>query len=134
VANKYKYDIFISYSRENIDWVSGTLVPKLENHGFRVFIDYRDFRGGSFSVTEMERAVNSSKRVLLVLTKDYIKSKWSAFENVMGQSIDPAAIERKLIPILREECNIPLRLKILHYRDLRNNDTDQWELLIRDLI
>ena len=131
---QYAYDIFISYSHKDSPWVTGELLPKLEQHGFRVFIDFRDFQSGSFSVTEMERAVNSSKRVLLVLTDDYIKSDWGTFENVMGQTTDPAAINRKLIPVLRGTCNIPLRLQILHYRDLRNNDPQQWDLLIRDLM
>ena len=134
MASKFKYDIFISYSHKNSDWVTGILVPKLENHGFKVFIDVRDFRGGSFSVIEMERAVNSSKRVILVLTNEYLKSQWTMFENVMGQTLDPAASNRKIIPILRNKCKIPLRLQILHYRDLSHDDPKQWDLLIQDLM
>ena len=134
MPSKFKYDIFISYSHKDSDWVMSSLVPKLESHGFKVFIDVRDFKGGSFSVVEMERAVNSSKRVILVFTKEYFKSQWTMFENVMGQTLDPAALNRKLIPVLRKKCKIPTRLQIMLYRDLRHDDPKQWDLLIQDLM
>lgn len=134
MIKSFLYDAFISYSHNDSQWVKKILIPKLESHNFKVIIDYRDFRGGSFSIEEMERAVIQSRNVILVLTEDYLKSNWSKFENIMAQSLDPSAIQRKIIPILRKSCKIPLRLKILHYRDMRTNDIDQWELLIQDLI
>lgn len=128
------YDVFISYSQDDLVWVRDILLPKLEKHGFSVIIDFRDFRSGSLSVEEMERAVLESKRILLVLSGCYLLSEWGKFENVMAQTTDPAAIRRKIIPVLLEDCAIPLRLKIINYRDLHNNDPLQWDLLIRDLI
>jgi len=134
MAQSHNYDVFISYSHKDADWVRGTLLPKLESHGFSVLIDFRDFRGGSFGIEEMQRGVLESRRVILVLTENYLKSDWTKFENVMAQTIDPGAIQRKIVPVLRESCNIPLRLKVLHYRDLRAEDDQQWQLLMRDLI
>jgi hypothetical protein len=134
MARSRQYDVFISYSHNESDWVRGTLLPRLETHGFSVLIDFRDFRTGSLSVEEMQRAVLQSKRVILVLTKHYVKSDWTKFEDAMAQTLDPGAVQRKIIPILRENCSIPLRLKILHYRDLRTDDDQQWELLVRDLM
>ena|SRR5437660_4243381 len=127
-------DIFVSYSHQDISWVRGVLLQNLEEHGFTVMIDYRDFRGGSFSVEEMERAVFECRRVVLVLTPSYVTSEWAKFENVMAQTRDPGASQRKLIPILRQACDIPLRLSSIHYRDLRSDDENQWELLYRDLL
>jgi hypothetical protein len=128
------YDVFISYSSKDVDWVQQILLQKLESHGFSVIIDYRDFKTGSFSVEEMQRAVQESRHVILVLTKNYLTSEWTKFENVMAQTIDPGAATRKMIPILREDCDIPLRLKILTIRNLKTEDERQWELLIRDLV
>ena len=50
----YNYDVFISYSHDEANWVRETLLPKLENHGYSVIIDFRDFQGGNFSVEEMQ--------------------------------------------------------------------------------
>ncbi|MBX0329098.1 toll/interleukin-1 receptor domain-containing protein [Oscillochloris sp. ZM17-4] len=130
----YKKDVFISYSHKNGQWVREKLLPALEQRGFSVIIDIRDFQAGSFSVEEMQRGVIDCKRVLIVLTPDYISSEWSKFENAMAQTQDPGALQRKLIPVLLENTSIPLRLQILHYRDLTNDDQQQWELLFRDLM
>lgn len=128
------YDAFISYSHKDSQWVREVLLPKLESHAFKVCIDFRDFPGGGGAIRNMEKAVIDSKRVILVLTENYIKSEWGEFENLMARTLDPAAIKRKVIPVLRESCDIPLYLKILTYRDLRSEDEQQWELLIRDLM
>ncbi len=127
-------DIFISYSHDDSKWVKEVLLPKLESHGFSVVIDFRDFKTGSFGVDEMERGVLQTRRTLLVLSKSYLSSEWAKFENVMAQTSDPSAVKRKIIPILISDCDIPLRLKIITYRDLRNDDQEQWDLLIRDII
>jgi hypothetical protein len=129
-----QYDVFVSYSHSDATWVRGTLVPRLEANNFSVMIDYRDFVAGSLSVDEMQRGVEQSRHVLLVLTPDYIRSDWSHFENAMAQATDPAARWRKVIPVLLRDCSIPLRIRIVHYRDLRTDDPQQWDLLIRDLI
>jgi hypothetical protein len=60
---------------EDKEWVRNTLLPKLEQHGFTVMIDYRDFRGGSFNVDEMQRGVIESRRLVLVLTPSYVASE-----------------------------------------------------------
>lgn len=129
----HKYDVFVSYSHDNSIWVIDNLLKRLEEHHFRVFIDFRDFVTGKPGVTEMERGISESRHVLIVLSKSYVDSEWASFENIMAQTLDPTAIQRKIIPVLIEDCNIPLRLRILHYRDFRSNNDEQWELLIRDL-
>jgi hypothetical protein len=127
-------DVFISYSSRDADWVREVLLPRLESHGFSVTIDFRDFKTGALSVEEMADAVENNRHVIIVLTDHYVKSDWTKFENAMAQTLDPGATERKIIPILRANCRIPLRLRILVYRDLRNDDQEQWNLLMRDLI
>jgi hypothetical protein len=52
----------------------------------------------------------------------------------MAQTFDPAALARKVVPILLEKCDPPHRLAIIHYRDLTSNDPEQWDLLMRDLL
>lgn len=128
------HDVFVSYSHTDAPWVRNILLPTLENHGFSVCIDFRDFQAGSFGVSEMQRAVTESRHTLLVLTESYVLSDWAVFENAMAQSLDPAAVTRKVIPVLHMDCEIPLRIRILHYRDLRQDDPEQWNLLIRDLL
>src|SRR6266508_1639197 len=132
IVNSYdeliQHDVFISYSHKNNKFVEERLIPFLKERSFTYCIDNESFKTGSTSIEEMERCVNNSKRVILVLTKDYLESEWAKFENIMAQTLDPSAKSRKLIPLLVEDCELPLRLKIYNYRDLRNNQKSQWDL------
>ena len=119
---EYAYDVFISYSHADEAWVTGTLLPRLEAAGLRVCIDFRDFEPGAPSVTEMERAVLSSRKTLLILTPVYVTSAWTEFETLMLQVLDPANRERRLIPLLKERCDLPLRVRYLRYIDFTRPD------------
>lgn len=131
----FDYDVFISYSSQNKDWVRGELLQQLDAAGLKTFIDFRDFEVGAPSINEMERGVLTSRRTLLVLTPAYIKSEWTEFENLMLQTLDPANRARRLIPLLRERCELPLRIRMLTYVDFTDgSDLDlAWQKLLRGL-
>jgi len=39
---QYTYDLFISYSHADQEWVRGELLPRLEEAGLKVVVDYRN--------------------------------------------------------------------------------------------
>lgn len=127
------YDAFINYSHDDYKWVHENLLPRLESHGFDVFIDSK-FVAGKFGVVQMEDGVINCRHVIAVFTPEYFKSDWSTLENIMAQTMDPAARDRKFIPILLKTTKIPLRLAGIHYRDLRVADEKAWNQLLQDLI
>lgn len=124
----YIWDAFISYSHKDAVWVSGWLLPHLEAKGIRVCIDARDFDAGVPIVQEIERVVTNSAKTLVVLSPNYLESEWGAFENVMVQTMDPAARQRRLLPLLVTPCELPLRLKQLIYVDFSNPALAQFSL------
>jgi formylglycine-generating enzyme required for sulfatase activity len=65
----------------------------------------------------MERAVISSRKTAVVLTPNYLSSQWASFEQVLAQTLDPAARSRRVIPILLARSALPARLKMLNYVD-----------------
>ncbi|MEW6402178.1 MAG: toll/interleukin-1 receptor domain-containing protein [Chloroflexota bacterium] len=67
----FKYDVFISYSHKDEEWVVNTLLPTLEKAGLSVCIDYRDFDAGRPSIVNMEDAVDESRHTVLVLTPNW---------------------------------------------------------------
>ena len=111
------YDVFISYSHHNEDWVIRWLLPKLRVAGLSVCVDKECFEPGAPSLTEMERAVLTSRKTVIVLTPDYLRSEWAEFENILAQTLDPAARRRRLIPLMLERCELPLRVRALTYLD-----------------
>jgi len=128
----YDYDAFISYSHKDKVWVRDVLLPILVKNEIKVIIDYRDFEPGAPSITEMERAVKNSWKTILILTPNYINSAWSEFESIMIATLDPAGRERRILPILVEQCDIPLRINYLTFLDFSNlaNSKLQWARLI----
>ncbi|HEY5730098.1 MAG TPA: toll/interleukin-1 receptor domain-containing protein [Anaerolineales bacterium] len=110
---KFKYDVFISYSSANKDWVRKTFVPALEKAGLKVCDYHRDFDVGAPIVKEMERVVLESRKTVLVLSPAYLKSDWTEFENLMLQTLDAANQQRHLLPVVIEKCELPLRFKYL---------------------
>ena len=85
----YRYDIFISYSHQDADWVWQKLLPRLEGAGLRVCIDTRDFEIGTPSLVNMESAVDRSRHTLLVLTAAWVESEWTDFESLLGGAGTP---------------------------------------------
>ncbi|MEE8587026.1 MAG: toll/interleukin-1 receptor domain-containing protein, partial [Acidobacteriota bacterium] len=63
----FSHHVFVSYSHRNLDWVRGWLVPELKSAGLSVFIDHECFEPGAPLLTEIERAVVTSRRTILVL-------------------------------------------------------------------
>jgi DNA-binding response OmpR family regulator len=127
----HPYDAFISYSHVDARWVKDTLLPRLEAVGLTVCIDFRDFIPGTPSLSEMERAVLESKKTLLVLSPEYLKSEWADFETIIAQTLDPAARKRRLIPLMLKPCMPPLRIRALTYIDLNDPEIDlQFQRLI----
>src|SRR5688572_4866602 len=94
----FKYDVFISYSHKDEEWVVNTLLPVLENAGLNVYIDYRDFEAGIPSLVNMENAVENSRHTITVLTPNWIDSEWSDFESLLTGTSDPAGRRKKLVP------------------------------------
>ncbi|MBU7583219.1 MAG: toll/interleukin-1 receptor domain-containing protein [Nostoc sp. TH1S01] len=115
---QYDYDVFISYSSADKDWVRNILLRRLEDKGLRACIDYRDFDRGAPTVKEIERVIHVSRKTLLVLTPAYLKSGWTEFENLLLQTLDPTNQQRRLLPLLKERCNLPTRISFLTYVDL----------------
>ena len=125
---QFDYDVFISYSHENEDWVHQWLLPRLKKAGLCTCIDMEDFAVGAPSLTEMERAVVQSAKTLLVLTPEYLASEWTEFENILTQTLDPAARQRRVIPLLLEDCDRPPRIAMLTYADFRPEGRREKEL------
>jgi hypothetical protein len=131
----YSHDVFVSYSHQDQEWVSGELLPRLEEAGLRVLIDYRDFEPGTPSLVNMERAVDRCRRTLVVLSPSWLASEWTAFESLLVGTTDPAGRRRRLIPLMLTKCEPPPRIRMLTYADFTSPErrTGEMARLLRAL-
>jgi TIR domain/NACHT domain len=131
-ASDPHYDVFISYSHADATWVWDWLRPHLEAAGLHVCLDRRDFDVGVPSLVNMERAVDHSRHTLLVLTPAWVASEWTAFEELLTQTADPAGRRRRLLPLLLQPCQPPRHIAMLTYADFTRRGV--WDTEIQRVI
>ncbi|MBE9032565.1 toll/interleukin-1 receptor domain-containing protein, partial [filamentous cyanobacterium LEGE 11480] len=119
----FAYDVFISYRQKSEKtWVRKTLVPQLEATGLRVFVDYRDFRLGAPLIKEMERAVVTSRYTLAVLSPAYLESNFTEFENLIAEHLGLEQSQRRLLMVMREDCEPRLGLRSRLWLDMTDDE------------
>ena len=87
----YRYDAFVLYSSVDEDrlWVHYELVNKLEKvYGFRLCIHHRDFMPGNFISDNIEQAIRSSRKVLVIMSENFLRSGWCIEEVHMTWAFD----------------------------------------------
>lgn len=134
--DKYEFDVFISYSHKDAEWVTDTLVPRLEKTGLKVCIDNRDFTAGESAILNMQESIKNSKRILLVLTPNWVASKWTNLEAEIAQITPVEKIENRIVPLLWKKCDVPehlARLTWVDFTDTDNLDHISWQQLLRSL-
>ena len=79
--NEKEYDAFVSYHSNDWDWVLDTLMPQLEEeYGFKLCVHERDFDLGIEIKDNITKAINLSRRTIVILTPEYAKSFWCNLE------------------------------------------------------
>ena len=76
------YDAFVSFNAGDREWVKESLHDKLENHNppYKLCIHYRDFVPGAPIVDNILRNVKKSRRMIMVLSQNFIQSDWCMLE------------------------------------------------------
>ncbi|OWR42576.1 putative toll [Danaus plexippus plexippus] len=106
------FDAYISYSVKDEAFVAQMLAPGLESTdpSFRLCLHYRDFNASAYVADTIIEAVESSKRTIIVLSKNFINNEWCRFE-----------FKTALHEVLKERRR---RLIIILLGDLPNRDMD----------
>ena len=109
-APAIRYDAFISYRR--LDKARAeALAEALEERGFQVAIDFRDFRPNVHVLTEMERCVLESRFVLLVVTRHYLESGFTTEEARIAALLDAIERRNRIVPLMFERVPLPTWLQ-----------------------
>ena len=83
---EYRYDAFVSYSHEDYLFIKDELIKELEeNYGINLCIHQRDFLPGNYIAENILQAIKSSRMVVVVLTEEFLKSKWCIYEFNMAR-------------------------------------------------
>src|SRR5215472_3584661 len=92
-----RYDAFISYAREDSDFVVGRLLEALREREQQVWLDL-DITGGAKWRERVLRAIEACKALIFVISPASVASA------ACGQELDNAiALNKKVIPIVYQD-------------------------------
>jgi hypothetical protein len=120
--------IFISYSSNNRGFAL-ELAQELKASGFRVWFDQLDIPKGSRWDDEIEKALSQCEIFLVILTKQSIESH--NVKDEVGYAIDS---NKRILPILLEEVNVPFRLRRFQYVDFTTKSNNEGIDLAKQLL
>ncbi|XP_034764985.1 toll-like receptor 4 [Acipenser ruthenus] len=126
-----KFDAFVVYSSHDENWVMDELVENLENGvpPIELCLHNRDFQPGQLITSNiLEEGIMSSRKVIVVLSKNFIASRWCKFEFDMARSWQflegtPGIIVIVLEDIKEEEIKHVFRL----HKYLKKNTYLKWK-------
>ena len=96
------YDVFISYSRSDSEFVSD-LVQKLRSQNLSVWYDQGIPRIGMDILTGIENALENSRFYVLVISSSSVVRQWPLFE--MGVALGKAG-SSKVLPVIVDDVDI----------------------------
>jgi len=124
-----KFDIFISYPRQEKEWVRN-LVKALSEQGLKVWYDETEMRPGDSFIKQFEEGLRKSSNVVIIITREATRSNWMALE--LGAAL---GLHKPLIPIVSEDVppqDIPGPIKLRKYL-LKTDPTTVAEEIARSL-
>ncbi|MGH8553349.1 MAG: TIR domain-containing protein, partial [Methylococcales bacterium] len=99
--------VFLSYSHHDFEFVKD-LYERLRHDGIECFLDKESIAWGSNWVVELEKGIDACEVMLVVLSNAYCASEWTRIENTSLRIEDPAALSRKIRPLVYEDCSAVL--------------------------
>ncbi len=121
--SKYKYDIFLSHNSDDVAWTEELAVriekERWQRRKLRVFFSPWDIKPGQLFPKEIERALEQSRKVGIVLSPGGVRSAWVELERIVATYISIEERDTRLIPLYLRRCRIPKFLKPTVYIDFR---------------
>ncbi|ELU10331.1 hypothetical protein CAPTEDRAFT_122065, partial [Capitella teleta] len=115
------YDAFLSYNFDDFPWVKHKLMVELEEkREFKLCVPHRDFLGGEILDEIIVDCIHRSRKTIMLLTPEFIKSHWCEFEFRMARSklfdsgndvivavilkpLPPGCVSRSLYQVLKKK-------------------------------
>ncbi|MCG7994265.1 MAG: toll/interleukin-1 receptor domain-containing protein [Candidatus Thiodiazotropha taylori] len=112
--------VFISYSHAD-GFIVNKLAAHLVKHNANVWVDTWELNVGDSILNRVQDAIQESSALLVILSKASVESEWCKKELSAGLMRELDEKRVVVLPILVEDCEIPLFLREKMYADLRGD-------------
>ncbi|XP_071086256.1 stimulator of interferon genes protein-like [Haliotis cracherodii] len=116
LEDPHKQHVFIAHAQNDSD-LSIELMQYLENYGLKCMLAERDFVPGNLVCDNIINAINTSRRVLLVLSRAFLESGWCTFEVIVAMEKMNNDNNVIIVPLLVDvvDDNVPQMLRHMTY-------------------
>lgn len=115
--------LFISYSHENKDFVD-KLALQLVHRNVSIWLDRWELSIGDSVIEKVQEAVEGSSALLVILSKASVESSWCKKELTAGLLRELEEKRVVVMPVVLEDCKIPLFARDKLYADFTKNFDD----------
>lgn len=105
--------VFLSYARADGAEAAARLRAELSRSGFTLWQDTENMQGGQAWKDQLRSALKQVDAVLVLMTPQAAVSKYVEWEWEMALMAD-----KRVIPLLIADCDVPAELSRLHYHNL----------------
>ncbi|XP_070565904.1 uncharacterized protein [Ptychodera flava] len=124
-------DVFFSYSSKDKDWVIQTAERLEKEYDIECSYDSKDFIGGKAITTNIMNCIKMSRKTVLVLSPDFLRSPWCGYEMQIVLREHLFREQKVVIPVLLHDCIIPDFISHLTYLEVQ--DPQFWEKFLEIL-
>ncbi|VDI10787.1 Hypothetical predicted protein [Mytilus galloprovincialis] len=104
--HEYTYDAFISYSHKDSEWIK-QFHDKISSMGFDLCLDAKNFIAGPGIAGNIINAIESSRKVVFIVTLNFLKSTWGSYEMEMTRMhASQKGREDMVIVVVKDEIKI----------------------------
>jgi hypothetical protein len=112
--------LFVSYSRADSDFAT-KLAMQLVKHKANIWIDQWELHVGDSLINKIQEAIQGASGLLVILSKASVESEWCKKELSSGLIRELEEKRVVVLPVLMEDCAIPMFLRDKLYADFRAN-------------
>jgi len=131
-GSRFKYDVFISYSRRDAAFAE-YLVLNLKRAGLSVFWDTQGLPAGSLWSQELEHAMEESRSFVFVISPAFTSSDWCRHEMELAFRLAGGDQKRRIIPLRLRNAELPLLLRSIQAAHFTGNNKT-WDLEMSRLL
>ena len=84
-ADGFLYDAFVVYNDKDSNFVHGEFKKELERNEIKLCLHERDFVVGTPIIENIVKSVERSQKVVLIISKHFVNSRWCLFEMQIAQ-------------------------------------------------
>ena len=122
--------VAVSFSGRDSDWVERVLESRLRSWGLLSVRYTQDFRPGQLIKGQMRALIESNPKVLVVITRSYVRSEFCMFE--LRTAVESGLLQAKVIPVVRDPDVVPGVLDEVTWCNLHgtlDDDENEWRKL-----